>query len=173
MYDVLDKDTIKFEILPHLSVAKRGYISKSDLLEVIQCILYELKSGSHCHLHDISAVLKELLANLNASAISTSGLFLNTDAGFDSSKFRRTCQEHEVFPNVAIYPRSERKEDDVFFDELLYGQRCCIERTNAWMDSYRSLLNRFDTKLTNWVAWNYLTFMVILIKKLKRKEKSR
>ena len=28
MYEVLDKDTIKSEILPHLSVAKRGYVSK-------------------------------------------------------------------------------------------------------------------------------------------------
>ena len=45
MYEVLDKDTIKFEILPHLSVAKRGYVTKSDLVEVIQCILYKLKAG--------------------------------------------------------------------------------------------------------------------------------
>ncbi len=45
MYEVLDKDTIKFEILPHLSVAKRGYVTKSDLLEVILCILYKLKTG--------------------------------------------------------------------------------------------------------------------------------
>jgi len=28
MYPVLDKDTIKNEILPHLSKAKRGYVSK-------------------------------------------------------------------------------------------------------------------------------------------------
>ena len=28
MYEVLDKDTIKFEILPHFSVAKRGYVPK-------------------------------------------------------------------------------------------------------------------------------------------------
>ena len=45
MYEVLDKDTIKTVILPHLSVAKRGYVTKSDLLEVIQCILYKLKAG--------------------------------------------------------------------------------------------------------------------------------
>ena len=50
MYEVLDKDTIKFEILPHLSVAKRGYVSKSDLLEVIQCILYKLKTGCQWHM---------------------------------------------------------------------------------------------------------------------------
>ncbi len=38
MYEVPDKDTIKSEILPFLSVAKRGYVTKSDLVEVIQCI---------------------------------------------------------------------------------------------------------------------------------------
>ena len=45
MYEVLDKDKIIFEILPHLSVVKRGYVSKSDLVEVIQCLLYKLKTG--------------------------------------------------------------------------------------------------------------------------------
>ena len=44
MYKVLDKDTIKSAILPHLSVAKRGYALKSNLLEIIiLCILYKLK----------------------------------------------------------------------------------------------------------------------------------
>ena len=44
MYAVLDKDTIKNEILPHLSVAKRGFISKSSLIEVVNAILYKLKT---------------------------------------------------------------------------------------------------------------------------------
>ena len=42
MYEALNKDTMKYEILPHLSVEKRGYISKSDLTEVIQSNLYKL-----------------------------------------------------------------------------------------------------------------------------------
>ena len=41
MYEVLNKDTMKYEILPHLSVEKRGYVSKSDLTEVIQSNLYK------------------------------------------------------------------------------------------------------------------------------------
>ncbi len=45
MYEVPDKDTIKSEILRHLYVAKRGYTSKSDLAEVIQCIFYKLRTG--------------------------------------------------------------------------------------------------------------------------------
>ena len=45
MYEVLDKDTVKSEILPHLPVAKRDYVPKGDLAEVIQCFLYKLKMG--------------------------------------------------------------------------------------------------------------------------------
>ena len=45
MYEVLDKDTVKSEILPHLPAAKRGYVPKGDLAEVIQCFLYKLKTG--------------------------------------------------------------------------------------------------------------------------------
>ncbi len=55
MCEVLDKDTIKSEILPHLSVAKRGYVSKSDLVEVIQCILYKLKTGCQWHMLPVSS----------------------------------------------------------------------------------------------------------------------
>ena len=40
MYEVLDKDTIKSENLPYLSVAKRGYAPKGYLAKVIQYILY-------------------------------------------------------------------------------------------------------------------------------------
>ena len=32
MYEVLDKDTINIETFPHLSVAKRGYVSENNLL---------------------------------------------------------------------------------------------------------------------------------------------
>ena len=44
-YAVLDKDTIKSEIMPHLSVAKKGFITKFDLVEIVNAILYKLKSG--------------------------------------------------------------------------------------------------------------------------------
>ena len=44
-YTVLDKDTIKTEIMPYLSVAKRGYVSQGCLIEVVNAILHKLKSG--------------------------------------------------------------------------------------------------------------------------------
>ena len=45
MYDVPNKDTKKYEILPHLSVAKRGQMSKSARVEVIPCGFYKLKTA--------------------------------------------------------------------------------------------------------------------------------
>ena len=43
MYAVLDKDTIKNSILPYLSTAKRGFITKSCLIDIVNAILYKLK----------------------------------------------------------------------------------------------------------------------------------
>jgi len=45
MYAVLDKYTIKNEILPHLSKVKRGYATQSCLIDVVNAILYKLKAG--------------------------------------------------------------------------------------------------------------------------------
>jgi hypothetical protein len=56
---------------------------------------------------------------------------------------------------------------------MLYKERYSIERTNAWMDSFRSILNRFDVTLTSWESFNYIAFMVILLKKINRKKKSK
>ena len=43
--EVLCKDIIRAWILPHLSTGTRGPDPKVDLLEVVECILYKLKTG--------------------------------------------------------------------------------------------------------------------------------
>ena len=45
MSAILDKVTIKSEILPYFSTAKRGFETKSCLIEIINAILYKLKTG--------------------------------------------------------------------------------------------------------------------------------
>ena len=125
MYKVLDKDTIKNEILPHLSVAKRGYICQSCLSEVIQCILYKLKTGCQWYMLPVS------------SFFTAKVLHYKTVYGH----FRKWCKKGEW--------------------------------QKVWLDSYRSPLNRFDVTLTSWQAWNYIAFIIILMKKVKKKQKSR
>lgn len=43
VYEVLDKDTMKYEFLLHLFVAKRGKVVKGGRVEVIPCGFHKLK----------------------------------------------------------------------------------------------------------------------------------
>ena len=83
----------------------------------------------------------------------------------------RDCLDRNgVVANICISKR-RTEIDHIFIDEELYAERYSVERTNAWMDSYRTLLNRFDTTVSSWESWNYLAFAVLLLKKISRKRK--
>lgn len=273
MYVVLDKDTIKSEILPHSSVAERGFVTQSCLVEIVNAILYKLKtgcqweylpveslfsgkvlkhgavfhhynkwskkgewkslwlhlldrhrneldmssvdldgshtpalrggeevgyqgrkkrkttnslyvtdrqgiplvissskSGEHHDTYKIENVIQSMMDDLAKARIRTDGLFLNADAGFDCTPLRSVLETHGVVANICINKRNGIINNTIV-DELLYAERYSIERTNAWMDCYRTILNRFETTVRNWESWNYIAFMVILLKKCLRKRK--
>ena len=65
-YTVLDKDTIKTEIMPYLSVAKRGYVSQASLIEVVNAILHKLKSGCQWHQLPVGHLFGEVVLSWNA-----------------------------------------------------------------------------------------------------------
>lgn len=278
MFVILDKDTIEKEIIPHLPKRKRGFKPKAPLSEIINCILYKLKtgiqweflpvnqlfseyvlsyktvfghyrrwckegawrtcwieilkkhkskidlsscdfdgsqtlakrggqevayqarkkakttnslyltdrqglllsmsnpiSGNHHDLFDIEVHFEEVTSVLEEANISLDGLFMNFDAGFDSENLRKKASSKDIIAN--IYPNKRNKtsdeENDYYFDEELYKERYSIERSNAWLDSFRSVLNRFDTTVSSWIGFNYLSFIVLGLKKFKKKEKSR
>lgn len=45
MYTVLDKDMIELEIVPYLATRKRGFSPTVPLAEIVNAILYKLKTG--------------------------------------------------------------------------------------------------------------------------------
>ena len=273
MYSVLDKDIIEMEIIPHIPKTKRGFPPTVPLVEIINAILYKLKTGvqwhqlpvkalfekipltwnavyyhyrkwclsetlkgcwiqflkshkqdldlssvdldgshtpairggigveyqgrkkrkttnalyltdrqglplamsepvagNHNDLHDIEVQFEVVTATLEQADINTDGLFLNADAGFDSKDFRESCSKKQINANICFNKRNGNIDRDEYFDKELYNKRYAVERTNAWMDSYRSLLNRFDTTMESWKGFNYLAFIVIALKKIiKRK----
>lgn len=274
MYKVLCEDTIKKDILPHLSKAKRGFETKSNLTEVINAVLYKLKSGcqwrmlpvkslfektvlswqsvyhhfrkwsktgawkqcwirllkgnkscldlssadvdgshttalrggeevayqgrkkrktcnsiyltdrqgipiamsaakagNHHDLHEIEKSMYDIFQTIKQADISLDGLFINADSGFDSKDFRKICDCNGMIANVYFNYRNGEDKDDLFFDDELYRERYSIERTNAWLDSFRSLLNRFDTTTSSWESLNHIAFIVILIKKMHKRKK--
>ncbi|MBP1631698.1 MAG: transposase [Bacteroidetes bacterium] len=276
MYQVLDKDTIISEILPYLPKAKRGFITKSNRAEIVNCILYKLKTGCQWHmlpvtslfskvvlsyktvfghfrqwckcgiwqqiwthllekyksfldmssveldgshtpavrggeevayqgrkkkkttnalfltdkqgiplaisepiagnhndLHQIEKYFNQLLDTLIKAKIRIDGLFMNADAGFDSIELRDLCNKAEIIPNIAINQRNGAADENIFVDDLLYKERYCIERTNAWIDGFRTLLNRFDFTSSSWLNFNLIGFTTILLKKINKNQKSR
>ena len=133
----------------------------------------EPMAGNHNDLYDIEVHAEEVFATLDDAGIATDGLFVNADGGFDSENFRSACAKRGVMPNVPHNDRGKDIDRDEPFDEKLYGERYSVERTFAWMDCFRSLLNRFDTTVSSWMGFNFLAFIVIAIKKFKKINNSR
>jgi len=126
-------------------------------------------SGNHNDLFDIEVHFEEVTATLEQAEISLDGLFLNADPGFDSLELRQQCDAKGIIANFKENKRTNKKcTNDHYFDEQLYKERYAIERTNAWIDSFRTLLNRFDTTTSSWKGFNYLAFMVIGIRKFQK-----
>ena len=77
-----------------------------------------------------------------------------------------------MIANVDFNKRRGSKDRDLLLDDKLYKERYSIERTNAWMDSFRSLLNRFDVTITSWKGFNFLAFIVLELRKFTQKHNS-
>ena len=78
----------------------------------------------------------------------------------------------EIQANVAVNPRNgETNEEYIHFDELLFKQRNVIEQANAWLDSFKALLIRFETKALHWYMLLIIAFSVLLIRKINKKQK--
>lgn len=126
------------------------------------------KSGKHHDLYEIERVLEEILSLLNEAEIEHKGLFLNADSGFDSEKLRLFLEKEEIIANIKTNPRNNKSEDnDYYFDEELYKRRFKIEKANAWLDSFKALLIRFETSVINWIALHYIAFAIRFLKNIK------
>ncbi len=129
-------------------------------------------SGTRHDLFEIEQVFKELCQLLEEAGIETEGLFLNADAGFDSEVFRRLCSGMKIEANAAFNPRNGQADQEyVCFDQELFKSRTVIEHANAWLDSFKALLIRFETKALHWMALHLLAFTVRFIRKINKFEK--
>ena len=121
--------------------------------------------GNHNDLFNIEFFFTKMLADLKASKIEINGLFLNADAGFDSEGFRTLCLANDIIANIDFNKRNSKSTDNQpLLDDELYKERFSVERTNAWIDAFKALLIRFETKASNWMSLHYLAFSLILIR---------
>ena len=131
------------------------------------------QEGQHNDLYNIKELFEELCQMLTKAGINIKGLFLNADSGFDSKELRQICKDKEIEANIDVNSRNNKTENQSteyqYFDEELYKRRTVIEHANAWLDTFKALLVRFETKAINWVALTLLAFSVHFLRKIVTK----
>lgn len=124
------------------------------------------QSGQHHDSYEIEAVFDELCTLLQAAGIDLNGVFMNADSGFDTVVLQQQCSKKGIEANIDRNDRTQKCQEQYrYFDELLYKRRFVIERMNAWIDSFKALLVRFETKVQHWMALHFLAFSTLLIRK--------
>ena len=131
------------------------------------------QEGQHHDLYEIQTLFEQLTQLLKAAGIDLKGVFLNADPGFDSQALRQICQQKEIQANIKPNPRHQTQEEVeyLYFDEELYKRRVVIEQANAWLDSFKALLIRFETLVLTWVAFHLMAFVVLFLRRINRKAK--
>ncbi|MFV0531048.1 MAG: hypothetical protein ACK5MD_10120, partial [Flavobacteriales bacterium] len=79
----------------------------------------------------------------------------------------RAIHRRKMFANIVENKRNRKtnkRGKKRFFNQDIYNQRFVNERTFVWMDSFRTLLVRFDYLDSCWLSWHYLAFALILLK---------
>ena len=124
------------------------------------------QAGNHNDLYQIQQLFEEMCTLLKEAGIDLRGVFLNADAGFDAEDLRAVCTEKEIEMNVDQNKRNvkEQKEDYVYFDEELYKECYVIERMNAWLDGFKTLLVRYEVNVTTWMAAHFMAFVILFLK---------
>lgn len=132
------------------------------------------QAGNHHDSYHLAALFEELCVLLEAAGIAVAGLFLNADSAFDTSELRQACAARDIEANIARNRRATdwQTADDTFFDPQLYRRRVVVEHANAWLDSFKTLRVRYETSIGNWLAWHWLAFIVLLLRKINPKPTS-
>ena len=91
---------------------------------------------------------------------------LNADSGFDSMPFFICCTENNVIPNIKDNIRNRRFIDEDSSKLLFpsdYTKRFVIERSFAWLDSFKLLLIRYEVQSTKWLQLHFLAFSILML----------
>lgn len=132
------------------------------------------QAGQHHDTFALDTLFAELCDLLEAAELRLDGLFLNADKAFDVKVLRQACARRNIEVNI---PRNRRTadwqtDDDTLLIPELYQRRQVIEQLNAWLDGFKTLLVRFETCLHTWLAFHWLAFSVLLLRKIGRQPTS-
>lgn len=110
--------------------------------------------------HDCPFAIPTILNN----SVGKPGIIL-ADKGYDSDKLRLKLSQSGICSNIAVR-NIKRRKTKINYNIPLGKMRFKIERTNAWIKSFRRLHFRFDITLASFQALTYLALIVICLRKL-------
>lgn len=123
--------------------------------------------GNHNDLYQVVPQFGAMIRELNSKNILVQNSILNADKGFDSKKLRRAIMRRNMLPNIKENTRNRKTKKrgrKRFYNDEIYKTRFVNERCFAWLDSFKTLLIRFDKSDKLWLNWHYLAFALILLK---------
>jgi hypothetical protein len=97
------------------------------------------------------------------------GSLLNGDKGFDCLDFRIHASDFGLLPNIpkrACTPDNDKTFLYYLYDKLAGKKWFVVERTNAWVKSFKRLRFRFDYTASSFEAFLYLAIIVICVRRL-------
>ena len=127
-------------------------------------------SGEHHDCFELEKTASKIFNEMEQLGLNLDGLFLNADSGFDVKGFRELCNKKGLFDNIDINKRNNKNQNDNDYvvDSELYKERFSVEQLNAWVDGFKSLRIRYETKSSNWMALHCLAFALIFIRKFEK-----
>ena len=72
------------------------------------CLL--VVTGNHNDAYDLVKTVNNMMLNIQESDIQTDWLFLNADAGFDTTEFRSYCFENDIIDNINQKKRESKRQ---------------------------------------------------------------
>jgi len=124
-------------------------------------------SGEHHDSYNLKETASDIFKQMESMDLNLEGLFLNADAGFDVKEFRELCESKNINQNIDFNRRRTKSTADTTYllDYELYKARFSVEQLNAWVDGFKTLRVRYETRSSNWMALHCLAFAIIFIRK--------
>jgi len=110
------------------------------------------------------------VSNIRIAKGSVIGGNVNGDKGYDCLDFRKFAADWGLIPNIPKRNCTKGDTDETLwlymYNKLEGKKRYVVERTNAWLKSFRRIRHRFDYKAESFEAFLYLAIIVICVRRL-------
>ena len=132
----------------------------------------ELVAGNHNDSYELKQTITKLFCDMQRCGLDYQGAFFNADSSFDTREARKMLWNRGVIPNI---PENKRNRKTVkrgrkrHFNRDVYNHRFVSERSFAWIDTFKTLLVRFERKAVYCLGFHHLGFALINLRNVLAK----